>query len=231
MGKRLALVVCGILFAVVFSFFVGKAEADIFDTNDYIFADQGNYWPWGDARNLRYQLWFSNDMLSDEGFSGKLTSISHFIAYDSKAASYDFDVYASNTAVEALTTDFDANHGSDKTLIFSGNAALPGSGSQFLINVNPVFIYNGKSNLLIDYVFKRFYGIGNDYGGPTWEAVNPNSDFLRVTSHADEGDVVYDWGALRTQLNATPVPEPISSTLFLLGAGALGLRKFRRKKA
>ena len=28
-----------------------------------------------------------------------------------------------------------------------------------------------------------------------------------------------------------PVPEPISSTLFLLGAGAFGLKMVRRKKA
>lgn len=35
---------------------------------------------------------------------------------------------------------------------------------------------------------------------------------------------------LKIATATAPVPEPISSTLFLLGAGAFGLRRFRRKK-
>ncbi len=208
------------------------AFAESFDTDAYVPALVSNYWPWGDAQNQRYQLWFSGDMLSDAGFSGTINSIEHFIApyTSSRDSGYDLDIYASNTPVGSLTADFDSNHGVDKTLIFSGSLSLASASSLF-INVNPVFNYDGSSNLLLDYVFKGFTGVGAYYDGPLWQAVDMNDDLLRVTSHSEEGDGVYDWGALRTQLNATttPVPEPISSALFLLGAGAFGLRLRRRK--
>ena len=39
------------------------------------------------------------------------------------------------------------------------------------------------------------------------------------------------WNTEHDYKNNCPVaPEPVSSSLFLLGAGALGLRRFRRKK-
>lgn len=212
---------------------VSFAGAVTFDSNDHVFASNENFWPWGDADNTRYQLWLSDDMLS--GYSGVISSITHFTSpYDSDnigSASYNLDVWISTTGVESTglsDTSKDANHGLDKTLVFSGDISL--LGPTLTIDINDVFSYMGYGNLLIDYVFNSFTNVGNFYDGPTWQSVGDNVNFYRVTEHNDEGSAVLDDGAIRTQLefNTSPVPEP--STLFLLGFGLAGLAGITRKK-
>jgi len=72
-------------------------------------------------------------------------------------------------------------------------------------------------------------------GGPI-PGINTAAEWI-WTSKDGFGDVGSDGSPVYRLFTATinpvskPVPEPISSALFLLGAGALGLRKFRRKKA
>lgn len=221
---------CFLVISILYGTFV---QAITFDTNSEVFASSNNYWPFGDAENQRYQLWFSQNMMS--GYSGTVTSISHFVDGDSRNSSYYFDIYASSTDVDSASissTNLDGNSGSDRTLIFSGIADL-NSQSALLIDVNPVFTYNGNGNLLLDYIFYSFNGVGNFYDGPIMQAVGYNNDFYRVTSHAGEGGAVLDWGAIRTEINfdnASQVPEPSSIVLLGLGIAGIGFlkRRFRQ---
>jgi len=205
-------------------------QATTFDTNSEVFASNYNYWPFGDAKNQRYQLWFSQNMMS--GYSGTVTSISHFVDGDSRNSSYYVDIYASSTNLDSASLSsmsLDSNSGSDRTLIFSGITDL-NSQSTLSIDVNPVFTYNGNGNLLLDYIFYSFNGVGDYYDGPTMQAVGYNSDFYRVTSHAGEGSDVLDWGAIRTEINfdnASQVPEP--SSIVLLGLGIAGIGFLRKR--
>jgi hypothetical protein len=201
-----------------------------FDTNDTVLAVTENYWPWGDAENTRYQLWLSEGMLA--GHSGVITSIRHFVADAADKvglASWALDVYLSTTSVTAgglSAVSPDANHGADKTLVFSGSVSL--TSLVLTLDVLDIFSYGGSGNLLIDYVFSSFTGIGAFYDGPTWEAVPSNGDLLRVTNHLGEGNTVYDWGADRTALEFEPVPEP--ATLLLLGSGLCATARRRRRR-
>ncbi|MBI5787352.1 MAG: PEP-CTERM sorting domain-containing protein [Candidatus Schekmanbacteria bacterium] len=203
------------------------AGAETFDSNSGVIAGDWNYWPWGDADNLRYQLWFSDSMLGD--FNGTISSITHFISTQGNVgAAYTMKIYASTTPVAGgglSAYDLDGNHGANKTLIYDATYVRPADYA-FTIDVDNVFNYSGSGNLLLDYVFLDTTGVGHSYDGPTMQAVDANSDFYRVTSHALEGNVVYDWGAIRTQINA--VPEPAS--MLMLAGGLLGIAGFRRRK-
>ena len=220
-----------------------SATAATFDTETTAPATDNNYWPFGDAGNNRYQQWFSGSSLS--GYAGSLSSITFFPELDLRAASWDVDISASTTAATpaSLQTapDMDANHGANKTLIFSGTVNYSGSGN-LVIPLNSAFNFSG-GNLLIDQIFSSFTGVGNFYDGPLFEAIPASADFVRVTDHADpiEGSVVFDestiGGSLRTQLNFTTVTRAVpegGSTIAMLGlvatATILG-RRLRKEPA
>ena len=59
----------------------------------------------------------------------------------------------------------------------------------------------------------------------TWTASAPASNFVVYTSDADGN--INETPILGT---TTIVPEPISSTLFFVGGGVLGLRRFWKKR-
>jgi hypothetical protein len=204
--------------------------ATIFDSNTVDPATTGNYWPWGDNRNTRYQLWFSQSSLS--AFSGTIATITHYAENGDPGnlgtSTYTLNIYASTTpaTIAGLSSaNPESNHGADKTLVFSGTIT---SAPTLVIDISDVFLFNNSGNLLLDYQFSSFTGVGASYDGPTFQASNSggsSSDFARVTAHASEGAGVYTWGAIRTQLEF--IPEPSSSLLCVVGTTGLLLRRRR----
>lgn len=78
-------------------------------------------------------------------------------------------------------------------------------------------------------------GIWADITGGPIPGINTAAEWI-WTSKDGYGDVGSDGSPVYRLFTAAinpvapPVPEPISSTLFLLGAGAFGLKKFRNRK-
>ncbi|MEW6088665.1 MAG: PEP-CTERM sorting domain-containing protein [bacterium] len=210
--------------------FLSSSKAISFDTNDKLQALESTQWPWSDSNVTRYQLWISENWLMD--YTGTITSIKHFTWNTHEDPLYNLNIYISSTDVigDDLSADSpDSNHGSNKTLIYSGNLPLPGD-TTFTIDVDDVFYYNGTGNLLIDYSFNT----NNGYTDLWWQAVGQNSNFFQVVNHNIIGNYMFDSGAIRTQLefsSSTPqIPEP--GTMHLLGSLAAGLFSFaglRRK--
>ena len=207
-----------------------NAAASTFDTNDTINANNANYWPFGDANNSRYQLWMSQSMLS--GQTGTIDQITHFTYSETRNSSYGLEIYASTTSTLAadLSTDYDLNSGSNRTLIFSGILNLLATPT-LTIGTSGDFVFDGSGNLLLDYVFKSFENVDNSYDGPRWQSVGDNTDFYRITDHQVEHAGVYSEGAIRTAIEfGNPVPTPEPSTFILLGAGLIGLVSLGRKR-
>ena len=223
MKKTILLILAALLVVSAF----GPARASTFDTNNTVFANSQNYWPWGDARNQRYQLWFSQSMMT--GYTGDITSIRQFVyGSNTSDSSYNVNIYASTTSVVSGSLDADNpddNRGANNTLIFSGNLDL-NSLSTLTIIPTSSFNFDGSGNLLLDFIFNSFTGVGDFYDGPIFQAVSDNSDFVRVINHATEGNHVYRYSALRTEIQFGAAP--LSPSIIFLGSGLLCLLGYRR---
>jgi hypothetical protein len=219
--------------------------AATFDTDSLYPSDGPNYWPWGDADNLRYQLWFSDGFL--EGYSGTLQAIRHFAHGEDTdnlgTSSYTLEIFASTTVPsftysDLTSSDLELNHGADKTLIFSGSVT---SAATFELDVDDLFSYTGTGGVLLDYVFGDFSGVvpgdvESNYDGPTFQAVysDVSENFARVTSHNFEGSSVLPDGMLRTQLDfgsveAVPEVSPLLPAIAVIGLGCLWHRRRNRR--
>lgn len=222
----LKVLVVGALFTIVGLGNVVKA--DVIDSNDIVVANAGNYWPWGDANNSGYQLWFSDSLLGSN--SGFVDSITHYAKGPFGAGgTYNLDVYLSTTNKDfsSLETNYANNHGSNKTLVFSGDLTL--ASSELLIDIDNIFNYQ-SGNLLIEYDFNSFTGVSPGYNGQEFQSVGYNNQMLRVTQNSDEGSKVLDFGALRTTLafNAVAVPEPSTFAIFALGLFGMLISRVKR---
>lgn len=220
-----------LIFALVGTLaFAPLAHATVFDTNSVVPATTENYWPFGDADNTLYQLWFSQSALT--GTTGIVTELSHFVGNDFGklgSAAWNVNIYLSTTSVSSAGLNADdpaSNHGSNRTQVFSGWVNL--TDPKLTIDIDDSFVYDGSGNLLLEYNLHEYTGVSGGYSGPTWQSVNENSDFVRVTQNLVEGNTFYPWGALRTELVTTPVPEP--ETYAMLGMGLFALAATRRRR-
>jgi hypothetical protein len=229
--KKFGVLVLIIVFGV---FMAGTAwSASIFDTSSisagYPVAHNSSPFNWNSTHEYQtYQIWLSDDALV--GHTGYVSNIRHIPTYDNTfQLTADMDVYISTTSVEgpSLSTNFAANHGLNKTQIFSGDAIIPVHGSVLDIDVSDMFYYDGTGNLLIEYVirssnlsvFEYYYTNGNGYRN--YEVYTPGSGSRSYTR---------DKAPLWTFVTFGDTAEvPIPGAVWLLGSGLLGLISFRRR--
>lgn len=121
-----------------------------------------------------------------------------------------------NVAPTAMNLNFAANYGSDVTLVYDGllNLSSAGTGFDIVINVNPIFNYNGSQNLLVEYkvfgsaVTTQFDAAGTGLGeGGTpwvdrvWALGDPNA--VSGSSDGDDGYVTQFTIAAATAVEPT----------------------------
>ncbi len=145
--------------------------------------------------------------------------------------SFSIEVSETPTAVESLSTNLDANHGPNRTTVYSGNYVVPPLEGDQLVNpfdlrfvFQTPFLYSG-GNLLVD--FKR-----SDVEAPL-----PNLDAVVAIDSVNRayndtfsnlprsGDTL----GLITQFGFRAVPEPTAALLAALGTIALRRRRPARK--
>jgi hypothetical protein len=143
-------------------------------------------------------------------------------------------MWMSTTSLDSLTTEFDANHGPDKTLVFDGAVSypLPGTGpaggprdiadGQRL--QSPFFYDPSMGNLLIEQQdFDRNYPVP-----ATLDVVTMPSGRLLINdpgADAATGTLLASFPVLQIEFAA--IPEP--STLALAGSACLCLFAWRRR--
>ena len=178
-----------------------------------------NAFPYNQGQ-MRVQQVFARDQF--QGLSGPITQIAFRI--DESAGSpftsgpIDTEVRLSYTTVvpTAMNLNFAANITSPQTLVYDGllNLSSAGTGFDIVINVDPIFNYNGTQNLLVEYkvfgpaVTTQFDAAGTGIGqGGTpwvdrvWAVGDPNA--VSGSSDGDDGYVTQFTIAAATAVEAT----------------------------
>ena len=169
---------------------------------------------------MRVQQVFARDQF--QGLIGPITQIAFRI--DESAGSpftsgpIDTEVRLSYTTVvpTAMNLNFAANITSPQTLVYDGllNLSSAGTGFDIVINVDPIFNYNGTQNLLVEYkvfgpaVTTQFDAAGTGIGqGGTpwvdrvWAVGDPNA--VSGSSDGDDGYVTQFTIAAATAVEPT----------------------------
>jgi hypothetical protein len=177
--------------------------------------------PYNAGSPMRVQQVFAMDQF--QGLTGAISQIAFRVdesAGDPFGPSMpiDTEVRLCHTTAQptALSLTFDDNYGSDVTLVYDGPLVLSSAGGgafDIVIDVDPVFTYDGTQNLLVEYkVFNgpattQFdaAGTGLGEGGTVWVdrlwAFDPNA--VTGSSNGDDGYV--------TQFTFGP-PTPVEAS-------------------
>lgn len=175
---------------------------------------------------MRVQQVFARDQFAS--LTGPITQIAFRIdesqgsPFSSGPIDTEVRLCHTNVAPTAMNLNFAANYGSDVTLVYDGllNLSSAGSGFDIVINVNPIFNYNGTQNLLVEYkvfgpavtTYFDAAGTGIGQGGTPWvdrlwAVGDPNA--VSGSSNGDDGYVTQftiaaatavaptSWGAIK----------------------------------
>jgi hypothetical protein len=175
---------------------------------------------------MRVQQVFARDQF--QGLTGTITQIAFRVdesfggPFNSAPIDTEVRLCHTNVAPTAMNLNFAANYGGDVTLVYDGPLTLSSAGGglfDIVINVNPIFNYNGTQNLLVEYkVFSaaattQFDTAGTGYGegGTLWvdrlwafgaEAASGSSDgddgyVTQFTLAAATAVEPTSWGAIK----------------------------------
>ncbi len=192
---------------------VGIAPAALADTvvipntDEFVDGPSNNAFPFNGGSPMRVQQIFRADQLG--GLSGAVTQIAFRVDESSgdpfTSGPIDVEVRLSHTSVDPLSMSltFDDNFGSGTTLVLDDSITLssggPGSGFDIIIDIDDTFIYDGTSNLLVEYkVFNnafttQFDAAGTGLGSGGLDTINRvwafGADAASGSSNGDDGYV------------------------------------------
>lgn len=143
---------------------LGQDYVYIPNDNENSPGPSNNAFPFNGGSPMRVQQVFAASQFGGQG--GAITEIAFRVDESSggpfSSGNIDTEVRLCHTSVNptAMSTTFADNYGGDVTVVYDGFLSLSSSGSGFdiVIDIDDSFIYDGVSNLLVEY--KVFNGAG-----------------------------------------------------------------------
>jgi hypothetical protein len=195
---------------------------------------------YGPMTSLRYQqVYGAADFSTISAGGGMITSIAFGFADPAArgggVSNIQINLSTTFKAVDGLSTTFAQNVGNDDKQVFGPRAIEWYTNTGFAAHfelASPFFYDPKKGNLLMD---MRVFQSGFPYMGmgtmAMWASDFVTDNASRVSSfNVNDATGSADTIALVTQFNVSPIPEPSTWAMLLLGAPAIFFAVYRKNK-